>query len=260
MSQFESELEANEARAKFDALSASPLGFCFASNILKAVRAVVFGAPNEFDLAQMINDAVSAYRADEEKRSNRESEFLLKSVVLMLKRHDKTIGEFHDRFARLETRVEQGLKTALRLPNDGSVATLERLAIVVVRGAMDFGSNPQEQTNEFLRIASQITESEVAMLSRLYEFQEGLSRQSGHSVNQGNWLMNVMNGWVNMNRKYPPTSDQWMHRKSALVRLESYGFVDRVPGSPTSEGSEMGQAPYALLPLGREFCEYIRPI
>jgi hypothetical protein len=96
------------------------------------------------------------------------------------------------------------------------------------------------------------------MLGRLYEFQDGMSQQAGHSHAQGNWLSNVGIAWVNMNRKYLPASDEWMNRKSALVRLESYGFIERIPGNPTSEGSEMAQVPYALLPLGREFYEYVR--
>jgi hypothetical protein len=173
----------------------------------------------------------------------------------MLKRIDPTIDDLEERVARLEG----GLKMALRLPTDGSRETFERLAVVVVRGATIFAGNPQEQTNEFLRIAAQITESEVRILRQMYEFQGGLSGQAGHSFNQENWLRNVQLQWGQMNKKYPP-GDEWMMRKSALVRLQSYGFIEQIRGGGTSERSELGQSAYALLPLGRDFHEYSMPL
>jgi hypothetical protein len=149
---------------------------------------------------------------------------------------------------------------AVRFQTDGRRETIDRLAIVIVRGAIDFSSNPQEQTDEFLRIAAQMTESELELIRIIYERQAALSQAYGLAQDRTQWLHNVNRQWADMNRLHPQGSEGWMHRKSALVRLQSYGFLEQVERNITAEGSEVGQSPYALLPLGKEFCDYTMAI
>jgi hypothetical protein len=260
MSQFDSELDANDSGKKFDALSGPPFGPTVVKNFVATLFSVLLNPKSAFDVPAAIGEIASALQEDRRATDAREAGFLLETVVSTVKRHERFFDAIHGRLGNIETRLDEGLRVALRYPNDGSQATLERLALVIVRGAIDFEGNAQEQTSEFLRVASQITESETLVLDQIYEFQEGLSRQEGHVVNQSNWLGNVAHAWGAMIRKYTATPIQWMHRKSALVRLQSYGFIERIPGNPTGEGSELGQAPYALLPLGRDFYEYSRSL
>ena len=187
-----------------------------------------------------------------------ELRYLVTSVALTVERHERGFADLKDRVGSMESKLEAGIRAAARYPIDGRTETIDRLAIVIVRGAIDFPSNPQEQTTEFLRIASLITDTEMALLKLIYETQVDL-KPPGPTRSREEWLLNIQQRWARINTTHPPDSEGWMHRKSACVRLQSYGFLEQTERTKTGVGSETGQAPYALLPLGKEFWEYARP-
>lgn len=161
MNQFNSEIEANESRAKLDALNRASGGPAFAVKLLGLVQRLINPASQGFDsLSEAAGDLALSLREDREHRSLREIRYLLETVVLEVKRHDSEVDSLKDRFNRLEA----GIQAAIRYPTDGRNETIRRVAVVIVRGAFTFPDNPQEQTDEFLRIASQITDSEVSLL------------------------------------------------------------------------------------------------
>lgn len=127
------------------------------------------------------------------------------------------------------------------------------MAVVIVRAAIDLTEKPQEQLTEFLRIASQITDSEIALPRDNW-------RPPSQIQSREMWLYNVQRLWAQMNKTQPPSSERWVHQKSVCVRLQGYDFLEQGERSLTAEGSKVGQAPYALLPLGKEFCDYIRAV
>jgi hypothetical protein len=256
MNQFNSEIEANESRAKLDGLSRAGVGAAFAFKLLGLVQRLINPASEGLDnLSESAADLVLSLREDREHRSLREVHYLLESVVLEVKRHDCKVDSLQDRVSRLEA----GIQAAMRYPTDGRNETIRRVAIVIVRGAFTFPENPQEQTDEFLRIASQITDSEISLLRVICESQAGLAKVLGKVYSPEIWLSQIQRLWGEMNAMHKPSPEQWMHRKSALVRLQGYGFLEQVERVSTAQGSEVGQSPYALLPLGRDFCDYTNP-
>jgi hypothetical protein len=125
MSQFDSELDANEIRAKFDALSESPIGVKLLIKIGSVVRHILNPDPkSQLNLGEAVSELILAFQDDNATRRVQESEFLIKSVVLAVRRHDRTIDIMQDRLTSIETRLEEGLRVALRMPTDGSKATL----------------------------------------------------------------------------------------------------------------------------------------
>jgi hypothetical protein len=175
-------------------------------------------------------------------------------------RHNEQIEALQgkvDELEKVSERISSGLMIAYRLPAMHGRETLDRFASIIVSGALKFPDKAPEQTNDFLRIAAEVTNFEVEVLGQIYEFQNGLVSQPGHSVNQSHWISNIGVRWNEMNRKYSETEQLWMNKKSAYLRLEGYGFIKRSATSPTSEGHQIAQTAYALLPLGKEFIEYV---
>jgi len=256
MAQFNSELEANETRAKFDALSRSSIGPKATKSLLRLIKALVIPGPTSAtEILNAGKEVATSFWEDRESWSKEEFHLLVESVVLTVQRLDRGVDRLKERMDIVEQRIEMGLKAAARFPSDGRPETIERIAIVIVRGALDFTEKPQEQTTEFLRISAQLTDAEVEFLKIVYMSQGGLA-PPGKIESREMWLYNVQRHWAEMTKMHPSKEEAWMHRKSMCVRLQSYGFLEQVERTMTAEGSEIGQAPYALLPLGKEFCEY----
>ncbi len=133
MSQFDSELDANESRAAFDSLAHSPVGLNTAKSLMKLIKAVVIPDPSSLEEAG--KEVVSSLREDRESVDATELKYLVDTVVLTVRRHEGALGGLGERLEKAEKRLEEGLKMAVRFPTDGTPQTLGRLAIVIVRGA-----------------------------------------------------------------------------------------------------------------------------
>jgi hypothetical protein len=267
MSQFDSELEANSVRRSFDALDKPmlPIGWKLGAAFLK-----LLSAKNPTELLKETSEVIAGMREDAEARSREEQNLLLETVVLTVERHERALNEMKelsnstgDRLAAAEDRLlqlEAGLRDAMSYRTNNDRGKINMFASIIVRGALDFRSKPIEETAFFLSIAAQMTSAEVEILQAIYEAQKDIPRPGERGTTPSHWLQLVQNGWSAMKRKMPSYGSGWMRVKSACVRLQSYGFLEPIERNPTAEHSSLGDVPYALLDLGREFCEYARKI
>jgi hypothetical protein len=109
---------------------------------------------------------------------------------------------------------------------------------------------PSDLADELIRIASELSDAEVAVLRDIYEVQvRALAKYGRPDIDE------VNNSWVQlMSARHVFTGNDI---QSICAKLQSFGLVTMVERKMTA--LDLYTTPYGLLSRGRAFIEYVAP-
>jgi hypothetical protein len=210
----------------------------------------VFHPPTLVSAAGSLHDALTAWREEQAECTLENQAYLLDTVVSLVSAHDEKLKDNSDRLGRLED------ATSFCLGYVGPTTSPEKLgyfASIVVSGALIFHEQPLEQTDEFLRIANSLYPTDVMVLRELGVFQ---SSQTAGYVGDSQIISEMQMAWPSLLARLRESEISDASRKSALVRLQSFGLVERL--EPNITATSPGDTPYILLEMGKQFLDYLR--
>jgi hypothetical protein len=209
-------------------------------------KMVTSPGPSSFTKAPA--EIFQALHEDLSKRTEENQAYLLDAVVEKLGIHDKKLMEDSDRIDRLEDTVDHSL--AYVGPNT-SRDKLDRFAAIAVSGAMVYTTDPLEQTEEFLRIAASLQNTDVMVLREIGLVQTAATK----GFHESQILHEIQSAWAPLLRRLETSGIQSLNYRSAFTRLQAFGLLERTEPNMSTNG--LGETPYMLLELGERFLQYL---
>jgi hypothetical protein len=219
-----------------------------AKSIAKALCKLVI-SPTPHTLGSLPAEVVRGWQSDAAKRTEENQIYVVDAIVDKLNLHDHELLKDTVRLDRLEDTVSH---TLAYVSSVTSRDRLDSLAAIAVSGAMVFVTDPIEQTEEFLRIAISLQNTDVMVLREIKEIQ-GTETQGFHGSSQ--FLHQVQVSWKPVLLKLEQCGIQPLNYRSAFVRLQAAGLLERTEPAPYENG--LGETPYQMLELGERFLEYL---
>lgn len=179
---------------------------------------------------------------------------MLETVANEVIKHDRNISELREsqsaeqKKARDEPQAKLIIDGARRASATRSIARVQRIGIILARTISAPTPPDEDEIEEMMRIATELTDVDVSYLGELVSLQarylEGRSHIERYTAYQS-WESGP---WGN---KIDPTLDSVFHK------LESYGLVAAIAPNNTYNIMADIQTRFALLPKGRRFAELI---
>jgi hypothetical protein len=179
---------------------------------------------------------------------------MLTTVADVVLRHDRDISQLREsqsaeqKKARDEQEARLVVDGARRASATRSITRVERIGIILARTISAPIPPDEDEIEEMMRIATELTEVDVTYLRDLVSLQaqylQGRSHVERYTAYQS---------WVNgpWGDRVDPTIDSVFHK------LESYGLVSAIAPNNTFNIMADIQTRFALLPKGRRFAELI---
>jgi hypothetical protein len=172
------------------------------------------------------------------------SKLLLETCLEELKR----LGVRLDTFSKSDTEsiadlMSDGIEKASKTRSEERI---KRVGTILAHGIAAFKPSEADEVEEMMRIATELTDRDVAHLARLVEMEGGVVASAGRIERY-----EAHRRWEDSDfgRRRDPEVE------SIFSKLESYGLVWRLP-SPTNMNVMADiQSGYALLPKGLRFTE-----
>lgn len=179
---------------------------------------------------------------------------MLKTVADVVLKHDSDISRLREgqsaeaRKAREDQEAGLLVDGARRASATRSIARVRRIGIILARTISAPVPPDEDEVEEMMRIATELTDNDVSYLDALVALQarylEGRSHVERYSAYQS-WAGGP---W---GERVDPTLDSVFHK------LESYGLVSSIAPNNTLNVTADIQTRFALLPKGRRFAELI---
>jgi hypothetical protein len=179
---------------------------------------------------------------------------MLTTVADVVLKHDRDISQLREsrtaeqRKARDEQEARLVVDGARRASTTRSITRVERIGIILARAISAPAPPDEDEIEEMMRIATELTDIDVIYLRDLVGLQarylEGRSHVERYSAYQS-WAHGP---WGD---KVDPTLDSVFHK------LESYGLVSAIAPNNTFNVMADIQTRFALLPKGKRFAELI---
>jgi hypothetical protein len=179
---------------------------------------------------------------------------MLKTVADEVLKHDRDIDKLRvsqsaeQEKARNEQEARLVVDGARRASTTRSMARVQRIGIILARTINAPAPPDEDEIEEMMRIATELTDVDVTYLRELVSLQarylEGRSHVERYTAYQS-WESGP---WGN---RVDPTLDSVFHK------LESYGLVSAIAPNNTFDIMADIQTRFALLPKGRRFAELI---
>jgi len=179
---------------------------------------------------------------------------MLKTVADEVLKHDRDICQLREsqsaeqKKARDEQEARLVVDGARRASTTRSIARVQRIGIILARAISAPAPPDEDEIEEMMRIATELTEVDVTHLHALVglqaRFLEGRSHVERYNAYQS-WESGPWRDRVD------PTLDSVFHK------LESYGLVSAIAPNNTFNIMADIQTRFALLPKGRRFAELI---
>ncbi len=213
-------------------------------------------AGSPLPLASAIKKLPATWLDERTSRTHEQQVYVVDAVIEKLRIHDAELikirndagqaKEFEHRFSDI---VDDTLAvSATRASNE----KLDYFAAIAVSGALVYRSDPVEQTQEFLRITSQLTATDIFVLRETEKSQGALKQWPGQMES---WLHDIQIGWKPLLESLKGHGISEMNYRSAFVRLQALGLVERM--QPNMSTNAPTDVPYALLELGKLYLSYL---
>lgn len=252
MARFESPIDAALERIESDAHHDDGfLGVAnqFGNTAKSLAKGLLKLAASPLSAADVTREVIQGWQADAVKRTEENQIYLLDAVVDEVRSNSKDLSEHAEELERLSDIVDRTLAyVGPTTPRE----RLSRFAAIAVSGALVYTSDPPEQTDEFLRIADSLQETDVMVLREIGLIQ--LAQLDGFTSTD-QILFQVQKSWVEILRRLGEIGIPKFSYRSAFVRLQSHGFLERT--EPNMGTNQLGDTPYLLLELGIKFLEYL---
>lgn len=179
---------------------------------------------------------------------------MLKTVADEVLKHDRDISQLREsqsaeqKMARDEQEARLIVDGARRASTTRSIARVERIGIILARTISAPTPPDEDEIEEMMRIATDLTEVDVTYLRNLVSLQAQYLQEGSHVQRY-----TAYQSWVNgpWGDRVDPTIDSVFHK------LESYGLVSAIAPNNTFNIMADIQTRFALLPKGRRFAELI---
>ncbi|HEV2136461.1 MAG TPA: hypothetical protein VGR47_19715 [Terracidiphilus sp.] len=182
----------------------------------------------------------------------------VQTVATVMKALQKQYEQQHQQVNRRLDELEAAQRAAstLRLLTEGarrvsstrSATRVERIGIILARGVMEEKTPDEDEIEEMMRTARELTELEIDYLRELVRIYGEVVKQKGRVDRYTAYQFWVKGRWGDRTN---PEID------SACSKLESFGLVASIPGNNTLNVMADIQNRYVLLLKGLRFAELI---
>jgi hypothetical protein len=197
------------------------------------------------------SEAVAAFL--ESKMVHRKQEntaYLVEVLISEFRALEERVGELKDEahLSFVKTELPGLLLEAYRRTRETrSRERIRRIGKIVVHAVEVGPSKPGDVAEEMMRIASEVSDEEVAVLREIYDAQvKDLAKYGRPDINEVNGSWKLL---ISQHSLFSGTDIQ-----SICAKLQSFGLVTMVERIPTM--LDLYTTPYGLLSRGREFIEY----
>jgi hypothetical protein len=184
------------------------------------------------------------------RRREENVSYLLEVVIGELQRVRKELqglSESHKRF--IETEFPRLMVEAVaKAEQTGSKDRIERLGIVVVSAISRGPSDSTDLADEMLRISTALSNRDVDILVQVYSIQSQPLARSGFLPE-----LNIVNDTWKSLQSLPDFRSPQIY--GICAKLQSLGLLAQVERIPTK--LDLSSIPYALLPQGAAYVEYL---
>ena len=260
MGQFDSRTDAAQTQLDSDErelglLRRVPSGFL-------DIAALLLELVNGGETGSVLKGALAGLKLLAGQRAEENVRYLLDAVAADLRDLIDEFREQKEKIASIEDAVkgprfsELLTEAAMQATRTASRRRIERLAHVVVSGAVTYPSVGMDVAFDFERHCVELTDADVLLLGFLADRQPPAGR--GGYFDSGAWAEQIRLGWLNLPRTsgggYMGVSE--IDARSSFVRLQSRGLVCQLSWGHISAGN--GSDPYAVLDEGRTFLKFLK--
>ena len=208
----------------------------------------MLNAPTPETLRSVSSNVRDVWNKDAAGRTLENQQYLLHQVIETVKLHDSKLSQQDER-NRLSDAVDHSM--AYVGPTT-SKAKLQLFALIAVSGAVVYPGDPIEQTEEYLRIVSQLHHTDVLVLQEI----SGIEKESvrGH-LEVDHRLHHGQTSWKTVLKNLDRYGLSRATIQSSLARLQSQGLIDRIQTSSSYNGP--GETAYMMLEFGECFLKYL---
>jgi len=133
---------------------------------------------------------------------------------------------------------------------------LKRLAHLIANGVKENDLEP-ESLDDMMRAAVELKDVDVVFLSKIYDSQKSLLKQSQLNSNPTYWFGELQSCWNMFVDSGALDASKHLVYRSSLSRLESHGLIQKFREISTAG---VGLEPYALLVDGKKLYERLQEI
>ncbi len=146
----------------------------------------------------------------------------------------------------------------LHVPRTNVETRLQRLAHIFANGVRS-GELEPESTDDMMRAAVELKETDVVLLARIYDSQISLVTQQLRAPGNAPtaWHGNIQQVWGDFVHRGGLNPQEHLRYRSSLSRLASFGLIQQID---ITNMYGVGLDIYALLVEGKIFCERIKEI
>ena len=239
-------IEVLRRRFEFEDISKSPVS----EVVVKITAELAKLLPLPFALQSILQKVDEKIRTDSVERIA----IMLKTVADVVLKHDQDISQLREsqsveqKKARDEQEARLVVDGARRASATRSITRVERIGIILARTISAPTLPDEDEIEEMMRIATELTDVDVTYLRALVSLQAKFLEGRSH-VDRYNAYQSWANGpWGD---RVDPTLDSVFHK------LESYGLVSAIAPNNTFNVMADIQTRFALLPKGLKFAELI---
>jgi hypothetical protein len=181
---------------------------------------------------------------------------MLKTVADEVLKHDREINELRERLSREQQKARNEQEARLvvdgarRAFNTRSIARVERLGVILAQTLKSPLAPDEDEIEEMMRVATELTEVDVNYLRELVKIQGGYLHGKSHVERYTAYQSWTSGPW---GERVDPTLDSVFHK------LESFGLVSAIAPNNTFNISADIQTRFVLLPKGKRFADLIKP-
>lgn len=179
---------------------------------------------------------------------------MLKTVAEEVLKHDRDIAQLRESLtaeqkkARDERQARLVVDGARRASMTRSIVRVERIGIILAQSIITPALPDEDEIEEMMRIATELTDEDVAHLRDLVSIQGQFLQGRSHIERYTAYQSWERGPWRD---RVDPTLDSVFHK------LESYGLVSAIAPNNTFNIMADIQTRFALLPKGRRFADLI---
>jgi hypothetical protein len=179
---------------------------------------------------------------------------MLTTVADVVLKHDRDICQLREsqsaehKKARDEQEARLVVDGARRASATRSITRVERIGIILARTISATNLPDEDEIEEMMRIATELTDVDVTYLRDLVKLQAHYLQRKSHVERYSAYQSWVKGPW---GERVDPTIDSVFHK------LESYGLVSAIAANNTFNIMADIQTRFALLPKGLRFAELI---
>jgi len=258
MGQFEFESAAALDRLEKEDLFSSPTGdFVSKMGVLCGTIAELAGMTGAGSLGHLYSTLKELAGAKDESNLLYFSRAVVVDIRRLYRLGEETRKTVKDNLRKKEA-GEVLANATLWVPRTNAETRLQRLAHIFANGVR-YGELEPESTDDMMRAAVELKETDIILLEKIYESQLSLVEQQLRFPGTAptNWHGNIQHVWGEFVKHGGLNPQEHLRYRSSLSRLASLGLIQQIDITNTYG---VGLDIYALLVEGKVFCERLKEI